>query len=163
MTLIASCGVEDVVEGDEDDAGFLGALDDRAEGGRVLRVDDDRVIAGVDEVVDGRNLRRHVLAGRDDLEFLELGGDIRLRGIGLRRLDHLDAPGVGDVAIGQRDAVGAFLCRKLEELRVGGPGHEALRFGGRPGHDFRPFGLRGRSKGKPGGDERPHTYETAQK
>ena len=101
-------GVEDVVEGDEDDAGFLGALDHRAEGRRVLGVDDDGVIARVDEVVDRRDLRRHVLAGRDDLEFLELGGDVGLRGIGLGGLDHLDAPGVGDVAVGQRDAVRAL-------------------------------------------------------
>ena len=72
-------GVENVVEGDEHDAGVLGALDHRLEGRRVLRVDDDRVIAGIDEVVDRGDLRRHVLAGRDDLEFLELGRDVGLR------------------------------------------------------------------------------------
>ena len=73
-----------------------------------------------------------VLAGRDDLELLELGRDLRLRRIGLGGLDHLDAPGVGDVAVGQRDPVGAFLLRELEELRVGRPGREAVRLR-RPG------------------------------
>ena len=72
-------GVEDVVEGDEHDARVVGALDDRLERRRILRVDDDRVEAGIDEVVDRRDLRGDVLAGRDDLELLELGGDIRLR------------------------------------------------------------------------------------
>ena len=108
-----------------------------AEGGRVLRVDDDGVVAGIDEVVDRRDLRRHVLAGRDDLEFLELGGDVRLRCIGLGGLDHLDAPGVGDIAVGQRDPVGAFLLRILEELGSRRPWHEALRIGGGAADDFR--------------------------
>ena len=70
-----------------------------------------------------------VLAGGDDLELLQLRGDVGLRGIGLRRLDHLDAPGVGDVAVGERDAVRALLRRVLEELRVARPGREALRIG----------------------------------
>ena len=70
--------VEDVVEGDEHDAGSLRPLDDRAERLRVLGVDDDRVIAGIDEVVDRGDLRGDVLAGRDDLELLQLGGDFRL-------------------------------------------------------------------------------------
>ena len=143
-------GVEDVVEGDEDDARLLGALDDRAEGGRVLGVDDDGVVAGVDEVVDRRDLRRHVLAGGDDLELRELRGDVGLRGVGLGGLDHLDAPGVGDVAVGQRDPVGAFLLRELEELGVGGPGHHALRVGGRAGYDF---GIGQRRAGR-GGEDR---------
>ena len=138
-------GVENVVEGDQHDAGFLGALDDGREGGRVLGVDDDGVIAGIDEVVDRRDLRRHVLAGRDDLEFLELRRHVRLRGIGLRGLDHLDAPGVGDVAIGQRDAVWAFLLGEFEELGFGRPWHEALRLGRRTADDFR-FGDRGRAQ-----------------
>jgi hypothetical protein len=40
----------------------------------------------VDEVVDRRDLRRDVLTGRDDLELLELRGDLRLCRVGLRVL-----------------------------------------------------------------------------
>ncbi len=127
-------GVENVVERDEDDAGFLGPLDDGAEGGRVLRVDDDRVEAGIDEVVDGRDLGRHVFAGGDDLELLQLRSDVRLRGVGLRGLDHLDAPSVSDVAVCERDTIRARLCRPLEELRVRCPRRKTVRLGGRPGN-----------------------------
>ena len=129
-------GVQCVVEGDQDDARLLGALDDRREGGRVLGVDDDGVIAGIDEVVDRRNLGRHILAGRDDLEFLELGRDFRLRRVGLGRLDHLDAPGVGDVAVGKGDPEGAFLLGILEELGIGRPGCKAFGFGRGAADDF---------------------------
>src|SRR5262245_37143585 len=62
-------GVEDVVERDQHDARVVGALDHRLERRRILRVDDDRVVAGVDEVVDGGDLRGDVLAGGDDLEL----------------------------------------------------------------------------------------------
>ena len=134
--------VEDVVEGDEDDAGFLGALDTGSEGGWILGVDDDRVIARVDEVVDRRDLCRHVLAGRDDLEFLQLGGDIGLRRIGLGGLDHLDAPGIGDIAIGQRDPVGTFFLRIFVEFRLCRPRHEAVLH--RSSDLRRPPGLRPR-------------------
>ena len=103
--------VENVVEGDEHDARVVGALDDRLERRRILRIDDDRVEAGIDEIVDRRDLRGDVLASRNDLEFLELGGDVRLRRIGLGGLDHLDAPGVGDEAVGERDAERPFLGR----------------------------------------------------
>ena len=87
-------GVERVVECHEYNAGGVGALDDRREGGRVLGVHDDRVVAGVDEVVDRGDLRGEILAGRDDLELLELGGDVGLVGIRLGGLDHLDPPGL---------------------------------------------------------------------
>ena len=94
---------------------------------RVLRVDDDRVEAGIDEVVDRGDLRGDVLAGRDDLEFLELGRDVGLRRVGLGGLDHLDAPGVGDVAVGERDAdTGRFFAGNLKNLVSLGPGHEAV-------------------------------------
>jgi hypothetical protein len=130
-------GVENVVEGDEHDTGLLGALDHRAEGCRVLCVDDDRVKTGIDEVVDGGDLRRNILAGRNDLELLELGGDVGLCRIGLRRLHHLDAPGVGDEAVRKGDPIGSFLFREFEELRVSSPWREALRFGSRAADDLR--------------------------
>jgi len=91
---------------------------------------------GIDKVVDRGDLRGNVLAGRNDLELLDLGGDFRRSGIGLRRLDHLDTPGVGDEAVSQRDAIGTLFRRKLEELGVLGPRHEALRIGGRAGDDL---------------------------
>src|SRR5262249_8899562 len=133
-------GVEDVVEGDEDHAGRLRALDHRPERFRVLRVDDDRVIAGIDEVVDRGDLRGDILAGRHDLELLQLRGDIRLGRIGLGRLDHLDAPGIGYEAVRQRDPVWAGLGRVFEELGLFTPRHVALRIAGRAGHDLRPGG-----------------------
>ena len=71
-------GVEDVVERHEHDAGVVGTLDHRFKCRRVLGVDDDRRQAGIDEVVDRGDLRGDVLAGRDDLEFLELGLDVGL-------------------------------------------------------------------------------------
>jgi hypothetical protein len=127
--------VERIVERDQHDAGLLRAADRWPERGGILRVDDDRVVAGVDEIVDGRDLRRDVLAGRDDLEFLELGGHSRLRRIGLGRLDHLDTPGVRDIAVHERDAVRPALLRILDELRVGLPGDHTRGVAGRPGND----------------------------
>ena len=109
-------------------------------------VDDDGVIAGVDEIVDRRNLRRHVLAGGDDLEFLELGRDSRLRRISFGRLDHLNAPGVGDIAVRERNAERTFLGGVFEELGVGGPRREALGIGGWPLDDFRTRGASGRAE-----------------
>ncbi|MFT3834191.1 MAG: hypothetical protein QM711_12855 [Micropruina sp.] len=66
-------GVEHVVEGHENGAGLLGALDDRGEGRRVDGDEGDRVVAGGDEVVDGGDLGGAIVADRDDGEFLELG------------------------------------------------------------------------------------------
>ena len=142
--------VENVVERDKHDARVVGALDHRLEGRRVLRVDDDRVETGIDEVVDRGDLRGNVLAGGDDLELLELGGDVGLRRIGLGRLDHLDAPGVGDVAVGQRDAEGPLLGRVLEEFRLVGPWRKAAWVGGRAGDHLRTSGV-GRRRKSAGG------------
>ncbi len=122
---------------------WLARLHDRLEGGRVLRVDDDRVIAGIDEVVDRRDLRRDILAGRDDLELLQHLLDVRLIGIGLGGLDHLDAPGIADEAVGQRDPVGAGLLGVLEELGLRRPRHVALRIIARASDRLRSRGLRG--------------------
>ena len=134
-------GVENVVEGDKDHAGILGALDHGCEGLRVLGVDDDRVVAGIDEVVDRRDLRGHIFAGRDDLEFLQQCRDFRLCCVGFGRLDHLDAPGVGDIAVGESHPERAGLGRELEELGVFGPRHVAGGVVGRAGHDLGSCGL----------------------
>ena len=128
-------GVQDVVERHQHDARVVGALDHRLEGCRILRVHHDRVIARVNEIVDRGDLRGDVLAGGDDLELLELRGNVRLRGIGLRRLDHLDAPRVGDVAVGEGDPIRPLLRRVLEHLGIGRPRREALGIGvGRRDH-----------------------------
>ena len=137
-------GVEGVVEGDQHDARFVGAPDHRLESVRVLHVDHDRVEAGIDEIVDRGDLRGDVLAGRDDLELLEPGRDVRLRRVGLGGLDHLDAPGVGDIAVRQRDPERSLLGRVFEELGVARPRREAGRIGAGAGHDLRSRGVGGR-------------------
>ena len=83
-------------------------------------------IALVDEVLDRAELRGDVGAGGDDLELLDVLLDARLLGEGLGGLDHLDAPGVADEAVDQRDPVGAGLLVPLEELGLVRPGLEAL-------------------------------------
>jgi hypothetical protein len=125
----STLGIEDVVERYQYDAGVVGTLDDGFECRRVLRIDHDGVEPRIDEIVDGRDLRRHVFTGGDDLVLLELGGHFGLRGIGLGRLDHLDAPCIGDVAVGQRNAVRALLGRVLEQLGAAVPGGEATGVG----------------------------------
>ena len=111
--------IENIVERHQNDACVIGSLDDGLERRRILSVDDDRVEAGIDEIIDCCDLRGDVLAGRDDLELLELGRNVGLRGEGLGGLDHLNAPGVGDEAVGERDAERPFLCGPLEELGLG--------------------------------------------
>ena len=143
--------IENIVERHQNDACVIGSLDDGLERRRILSVDDDRVEAGIDEIIDCCDLRGDVLAGRDDLELLELGRNVGLRGEGLGGLDHLNAPGVGDEAVGERDAERPFLCGPLEELGLVGPRHEAVRLGGRAGDDFRAGGEGGRREGARGG------------
>ena len=133
-------GIENVIEGDEDDSGVLGPLDHGREGLRVLRIDNDRVIAGIDEVVDRADLGGDVLAGRDDLELLQLRRDRGLRGIGLGGLDHLNSPGIGDESVGERDAIWAGLGRVFEELRLLAPRHIAIRVARWAGNDLGPAG-----------------------
>jgi hypothetical protein len=70
---------------------------------------DDGVIALVDEVLDGAELRRRIGAGRDHLELGDLVLDRRVLGEGLGGLDHLDPPGVADEAVDDGDLVRAFL------------------------------------------------------
>jgi hypothetical protein len=143
--------IENVVEGHQDDARVVGALDDRLERRWVLGVDDDRVEAGIDEIIDRGDLRGDVLASRDNLELLELGGNVGLRGEGLGGLDHLDAPGVGDEAVGERDAERPLLGRPLEEFGLVGPWDEAAGLGSGAGHDFGSGGEGGRREGARGG------------
>ncbi len=75
---------DDAVEGDDDDAGVAGLLDRAVQ--RVGRggVDDDRVVALQDQVLDLRGLRRHFLVGGgedvgggDDVVLDRLLGDER--------------------------------------------------------------------------------------
>jgi len=82
-------------------------------------------------------LGRHVLARGNDLELLQLRRDVRLRRVGLGGLDHLDAPGVGDIAVGERDPVRPLLLRVLEELGLRGPRGHAAGIGGWTRDDFR--------------------------
>jgi hypothetical protein len=147
-------GVEGVVERDEHYACFLRSFDDRLERFRILGVSHDRVVTGIDEVVDRGDLRRDVVAGRDDLEFLELGGDFGLRRVGFGCLDHLDAPGVGHESVGEGDAVRPFLGGELEVLGLVGPGHKTGRVGGRAGHNFGSGGECRRREGASGAEHR---------
>ena len=144
-------GVENVVERDQHNARGVGALDHRLERLGILRVGDDRVISGIDEIVDRGDLRGDVLAGRDDLELLKLGGDIGLRRIGLGGLDHLDAPGVGDESVGERDAIGPLLGGIFEILRLIRPRRVALWIGRRARYDLGSGGVGGRGECARGG------------
>src|SRR5208337_3909928 len=85
------------------------------------------------------------------LNLLELGRDVGLRRIGFRGLDHLDAPGVGDIAVGERDPIRTFLGGKLEELGLVRPGREAVRVGRGAGDDLGSGGVGGRGERASGG------------
>ena len=71
-------GVEHVVERHDDDVVLVGEADDAVEAFGRDRVDDDRVVALVDEVLHRAELRGDVGAGRDDLELLDVLLDPRL-------------------------------------------------------------------------------------
>ena len=76
---------------------------------RVVGDHHDRVVPGIDELVDRADLRGHVLADADDLELCDVGLHVGLLGVGLGGLHHLDAPGVADIAVDQGDLNGPFL------------------------------------------------------
>ena len=98
------------VGGDDQDALGLGLSEDRIEGRRAVRVDDDGVDALIDEVADVADLALHVDVGRlhDDIDGDALVGP-RL-GSCLRLLDHLGAPLAADPAV--RQANGKSLGRR---------------------------------------------------
>ena len=108
--------VDDVVEREQHHARVVRLLDDSAEGRGVVGVDDDGVEALIDEVVGRRDLRRDILADRDDLELLDVLRDFWLLGVGLGHRDHLHAPVIGDESVDKGDPVGAGLRRPLEVL-----------------------------------------------
>ena len=95
---------DDAVEGDDDDAGVAGLLDGAVE--RIGRggVDDDRVIALQDQVLDLRRLRRHFLVGGG--EDVGRGDDAvgdRLLGDDVVALQHRLPPGIAGVVVGEGD------------------------------------------------------------
>src|SRR4029077_18709469 len=92
---------------------------------------DDRVVASVDELVDRADLRGHILADAYHLEFRNVRLHVRLLGVGLARLHHLDAPGVPDIPVDEGDAERAFLSRVLQILHVGVARRETCRIGAR--------------------------------
>ena len=120
-------GVQKVVERHQHHALGVRLTDHAVKAGGRHGDGDDRVEALVDEVFDGAELCRGVSAGRDDLEFLQVGLHIRQFRVSLRGLDHLNAPGVAHEAVGQRNAIRALLGRPLEELRLLRGGQEAFR------------------------------------
>ncbi len=160
------CAVGDVVEGDQHDSGLVRLLDDRPEGAGTDRDRDDGVIAGIDEVLDRRDLRRHIGASADDLELLDVRLDRRVFDERLGGLDHLNSPGVADEAVGYRDAVRPRLGGPLEVLGVLVPGLEALRLGTGAAHHLVPGSRRGRSIGgqpqRNGGNGRQHMFSVHQ-
>ena len=130
-------GIEDVVEGNDDDVVLVGEADDAIKPVRRDRDGDDRLDALVDEILHGAELRGDVGAGGNDLELLDVLLDARLLGEGLGGLDHLNAPGVADEAVDESDPVRPGLLLPLEELGLRRPRLEALGIGARSGYDFR--------------------------
>ena len=95
---------DDAVEGDDDDAGVAGLLDRAIQ--RVGRrgVDDDRVIALQDEVLDLGGLGRHFLVG--GREHVRRADDLvrhRLLADDVVALQHRLAPGIAGVVVGESD------------------------------------------------------------
>ncbi len=119
--------IDDYVERNHDHVRGSGALHRRTVRRRVVGDHDDRVIAGVDELVDRADLRGDILADADHLEFGHVRLHVGLFDIGLRGLHHLDTPGVADVTVDEGDAERTFLCRVLQILHVGVPRREASR------------------------------------
>ena len=107
---------DDAVEGDDDDAGVAGLLDRAVQGVGRGGVDDDRVIALQDEVLDLRRLGRHFLVGggEDVRRGDDLVGD-RLLGDDVVALQHRLAPGIAGVVVGEGD----FLFARVGERRRG--------------------------------------------
>ena len=146
-------GVEDVVEGNDDDVVLVGKADDAVEAVWSHGDGDDRVEALVDEVLHRAELGRHVGPRRDDLELLDVLLDARLVGEGLRRLDHLNAPGIADETVDHRDAIRSGLLLPLEEFGLIRPRLEAGGIGARARHDL------GAGKGRDRGQQQARQCE----
>ena len=130
-------GLNHIVEGQEHYPGGIGAFDYRRERGRVKRVNDDRIIAGVDEVIGRGDLSGEILAGRDHFELFDLALDARLIGISLGRFDHLDAPGVSDETVDERNTIRPVFLWPLEIFRGVAPRLEAVGIDAGAGDDLR--------------------------
>jgi hypothetical protein len=111
--------VQHVVERHKNNACLVGTLDNRSRCSGVYCDGDNGVVAGVNEVIDGRNLCRNVCAGLNNLQFLHVWLHIRLFRIGLDGLDHLNAPGIANKPVRLGNAIGTFLFGKFEKLGIG--------------------------------------------
>ncbi len=117
---IGRIGVNRGIERDDHDAVGASLLHRLHQRRRGIGENDDRLGAIRDHVLDGRLLRRVVAVGGVDLELADEGGDVRRLGVGLGHLDHLGAPDIADVGVGERDVVrrvGQLLV--LHRLRAG--------------------------------------------
>ena len=111
---------DDAVEGDDDDAGVAGLLDRAVQ--RVGRsgVDDDRVIALQDEVLDLGGLGRHFLVG--GRENIGCGDDLvrhRLLADDVIALQHRLAPGIAGVIVGKGDLLVARVGQRRRGEKPG--------------------------------------------
>ncbi len=95
---------DDAVERDDDDAGVTGLLDRAVQRVRRSGVDDDRVIALQDKVLDLRRLGRHFLVrcGEHVGRRNDLVGH-RFLGDEVVALQHRLAPGIAGVIVGEGD------------------------------------------------------------
>ena len=103
----------ETIEGNDDDARVASLLDGAVE--RVGRgsVDDDRVVALQDQILDLRCLRRHRLVGRREHVggFDHLVGD-RLLGDGVVAAEHRLPPRIAGVVVGERDLLAAGIGQR---------------------------------------------------
>ena len=105
---------DDAVERDHDDAGVAGLLDRAIQRVGRGRIDDDRVIALQDQVLDLRGLGRHFLVGGG--EDIGRGDDLvrdRLLGDDVVALQHRLAPGIAGVVVGKARSS----CRSCRQRR----------------------------------------------
>src|SRR6202022_3337822 len=127
--------VDRVIVRNEEHAGPLGSVDDRLERGRADCIDQDHVVASVDEVINCPYLRRNIGTGTDDFQFFNQRFDLRILGVGLEAFDHLDAPGITDVTVGQGNPVRRFLGFKLQHFCLRGKRFETIGGGSIRGLD----------------------------
>ena len=103
--VVGALGGDERVDRDDRDPGRDGLVDRRVERVRIVRVDDDRVDVGRDQVADVGQLTGRVRVVVDDGDLVDLAGRDRL---GLDRADRGLAPAVADAAaVGEADVVWA--------------------------------------------------------
>ena len=96
---------DDPVERDDDDAGVAGLLDRAVQRVRRGGVDDDRVVALQNQVLNLRGLRRHFLVGgREDVGCCDDLVSDRLLGDDVIAGEHRLTPGIAGVVVGEGDA-----------------------------------------------------------